>query len=138
VFVNVVVALGTEPVLAARSDGPPCVSKEASWVMIAGRVLLDRPVGPSSADDVLVPQSVERTPSATDCLVVVAGVTVGGSAPESATAEAWWVGGGAEGSESVAAGGASLGEYAFGTDSCIVGFPLLELQVNAWPLCDAV
>jgi hypothetical protein len=87
---------------------------------------------------VLVPQSVERTPSATDCLVVVAGVTVGGSAPESATAEAWWVGGGAEGSESVAAGGASLGEYAFGTDSCIVGFPLLELQVNAWPLCDAV
>jgi hypothetical protein len=27
VFVNVVVALGTEPVLAARSDGPPCVSK---------------------------------------------------------------------------------------------------------------
>ena len=35
------------------------------------------------------PQSDEKTPSATDCLVVVAVVTVGGSALESATAEAY-------------------------------------------------
>jgi len=103
VFVNVVVALGTEPVLAARSDGPPCVSTKASWVVIAGSTLQDELVGPSSADEVLVPQSVDKTPSATDCLVVVAGVTVGGSAPESATAEAWWFEGGAGRSESAPA-----------------------------------
>jgi hypothetical protein len=38
VFVNVVVALGTEPVLSARSDGPPCAWKEGSWVVMAGTV----------------------------------------------------------------------------------------------------
>ena len=36
VFVNVVVVLGTELVLAARSDGGSCASDEAAWVMMAG------------------------------------------------------------------------------------------------------
>jgi hypothetical protein len=43
---------------------------------------------------VLVPQSVEKTPSATDWRVVVAGVSVGGGAPASAT-PAWLFGGAA-------------------------------------------
>jgi hypothetical protein len=51
---------------------------------------------------VLVPQSVEKTPSATDCLVVVARVSVGGSALESATPAAWLFGG-AEGEAGPAA-----------------------------------
>lgn len=88
VFVSVVVALGTEPVLAVRSDGPPACGRSdgESWVVVkVGRVVRGEVVGPA---DVLVPQSVEKTPSATDCLVVVAGVTVGGSgsAPESGDA----------------------------------------------------
>jgi hypothetical protein len=41
VFVRVVVALGTEPVLSARSDGPPCASKSGSWVVMAGTTPLD-------------------------------------------------------------------------------------------------
>jgi hypothetical protein len=90
VFVKVVVALGTEPVLSARSDGPPSVSKEGAWVVMVGSALLpDECTWAPMADDVLLSQSVEKTPSATDCLVVVAGVNVGGSAPESATADAW-------------------------------------------------
>lgn len=34
VFVRVVVVLGTEPVLAVRSDGSPCASVECAWAMI--------------------------------------------------------------------------------------------------------
>jgi hypothetical protein len=100
VFVRVVVALGTEPVLSARSDGPPCVSKKGSWVVMVGIAPMDELAWAAAADDVLVPQSVDKTPSATDCLVVVAGVNVGGSAPASVTADAWWLEGGAEKSES--------------------------------------
>jgi hypothetical protein len=102
VFVSVVVALGTEPVLSARSDGPPCASTKGSWVVMAGTAPLDELAWALSADDVLVPQSVEKTPSATDCLVVVAGVSVGGSALESATPAAWLFGG-AEGEAGAAA-----------------------------------
>jgi hypothetical protein len=63
---------------------------------MVGTAPFDELVCATAADEVLVPQSVEKTPSATDCLVVVAGVSVGGSAPESAAAEAWWFDGGAE------------------------------------------
>lgn len=103
VFVRVVVALGTEPVLAPRSDGPPCVSKEASRATMVGSTLRDELIGTSTAAEVLVPRGVEKTPSATDCRVVVAGVTVGGSAPESGTAEACWFKGGAGRSDRAAA-----------------------------------
>lgn len=96
VFVRVVVALGTEPVLSARSDGPPCASKAGWSIVIGGIAPWDELLWMPTADEVFVPQSVEKTPSATDCLVVVAGVNVGGSAPESATAEAWLFEGGAE------------------------------------------
>lgn len=102
VFVSVVVALGTEPVLSVRSDGPPCASSASSASKAGSSVVMDG-IAPweelpwiPTADEVFVPQSVEKTPSATDCLVVVAGVSVGGSAPESATAEAWLFEGGAE------------------------------------------
>lgn len=37
-FVNVVVALGTEPVLSARSDGPSC-ALNGSWVVMVGTAL---------------------------------------------------------------------------------------------------
>lgn len=86
----------------------------------------------------LVPQSVEKTPSATDCRVVVAGVRVGGSAPESATPAAWLGGGGAEGEVDAGGGGSTAGEREFSAGSGMVDSPVLELQVNAWPLCDAV
>lgn len=82
-----------------------------------------------------MPQSVEETPSATDCLVVVAGVSVGGSAFASATEEPWWFAGGAEKSARDGGKEGSPGKFDFGAESGIVGFPLLELQVNAWPLC---
>jgi hypothetical protein len=65
-------------------------------VVMCGAAPLDELVWAPRADGVLLPQSVEKTPSATDCLVVVAGVSVGGRAPESAVAEAWLLEGGAE------------------------------------------
>ena len=79
VFVNVVVVLGTEPVLAARSW---CRSWASACVALDG-------VAVFTVVAELCPQSVERTPKATDCLVVVAGVNAGGSAFESATPAAW-------------------------------------------------
>ena len=94
-FVSVVVALGTEPVLSPRSDCPPCVSMKGSWVMIAGSEWFVGSECTVGADELLVPHICENTPSATDCLVVVAGVTAGGSAPVSAAAEAYCVDGGA-------------------------------------------
>jgi hypothetical protein len=100
VFVKVVVALGTEPVLSARSVCPPCVSKKGSWVVTVGIARMDELDSALGPGRVFVPQSVEKTPSATDCLVVVAGVNVGGRAPESATAGAWWFEGGAKNSAS--------------------------------------
>ena len=89
-FVNVVVVLGTEPVLAVRSDGPPCASREGAWVRIAGTELSDRMGCALSVGVILLSNNVVKTPKATDCLVVVAGVKVGGRAPESARPEAWW------------------------------------------------
>jgi hypothetical protein len=90
VFVNVVVALGTEPVLASRSAGGSCASGSGAWATMTG----------SEGDDaaVLTPHSVESTPSDTDWMVVVAGVRVGGSAAGevSPTLEPWpsrWVSG---------------------------------------------
>jgi hypothetical protein len=82
VFVSVVVALGTEPELAVRSEGPSCASSALSVSVV------------------LFPKSVEKTPSCTDCLVVVAGVN-GGSALDSAVPGPCcsWVGGGAEAGE---------------------------------------
>ena len=138
VFVNVVVALGTEPVLSARSDGPSCALKNGSWVVIVGTALLSELPCAAGPDEEVVPQNVEKTPSATDCLVVVAGVSAGGSAPESAAAGAWLFGGGAENEAGTGACGGSTRECEFAADSGIVGSPLLELQLNAWPLCDAV
>lgn len=35
-MVKVVVVLGTEPVLAVKSDVPPCASNEGAWVRTAG------------------------------------------------------------------------------------------------------
>ena len=77
----------------------------------------------------LLPQSVEKTPKATDCLVVVAGVNSGGSASDSAGAAACGCGC----SQGLLASLMFTG--AFG----IVDNVLLELlQVNAWLLCSAV
>lgn len=83
VFVNVVVVLGTEPVLAARSL---CCSWAPACVALDGIAMFTD----SWADAGLCPQSVEKTPKATDCRVVVAGVNAGGSAFESATPATWW------------------------------------------------
>jgi hypothetical protein len=106
--------------------------------VIVGTASFDELSCATAADEVLVPQSVEKTPSATDCLVVVAGVSVGGRAPESAAAEAWLFESGAENGAAAAVGGGSAGEFESAERSGIVGSLLLELQVNAWPLCDAV
>jgi hypothetical protein len=80
------------------------------------------------ATEVSVPQKVEMTPSATDCLVVVAGVSVGGRAFASATEEPWWLAGGAGKSESDGAGEGSLVEFEFGAELGIVGSPLLSCR----------
>ena len=82
-FVSVVVVLGTEPVLAARSL---CCSWASAYVALDGIARFTV----SWVDAELWPHSVEKTPSATDCLVVVAGVNAGGSAFESATLAAWF------------------------------------------------
>lgn len=82
-FVNVVVVLGTEPVLAARSL---CCSWASAYVALDGIAMFTV----SWVDAELWPHSVEKTPSATDCLVVVAGVNAGGSAFESAVLAAWF------------------------------------------------
>lgn len=75
VLVSVVVALGTELVLAARSEGGSCVSDAGAWAMTTGR---EHSGGPFAA------HSVDSTPRETDCLVVVAGVTVGGGGSKAA------------------------------------------------------
>lgn len=95
-LVKVVVVLGTEPVLAVRSDGPSCASREGAWARIAGTELSDRMGWALWAKLLFPPNSVEKTPKGIDCLVVVAGVNVGGSALESAMSEPLRFGGGAE------------------------------------------
>jgi hypothetical protein len=92
----------------------------------------------------IVPQSVERTPSGTDCLVVVAGVSVGGSvAPGAGSPELWWSGREADicallrpSTSGVSSG--LLAEYDSAAESIMVGIVLLELQINAWSLCNVV
>jgi hypothetical protein len=93
-----------------------------------------------------VPQSVESTPGGTDCLVVVAGVSVGCSvAPgvEPAIAEPWWSGrwGDIRALLRPSTSGVSSGllaEYDSAAEYVIVGIALLELQLNAWSLCNVV
>lgn len=68
----------------------------------------------------LCAQSVEKTPNATDCLVVVAGVNAGGSAFESATAAAWWFGRGAGGCGCECASKGLLANLVFAEGSDIV------------------
>jgi hypothetical protein len=77
VFVNVVVVLGTEPELAVRSSGDSCASGDGAWVMMAGS---EDSATWSGGSRLSAPQSVESTPSEMCWRVVVAGVTVGGSA----------------------------------------------------------
>lgn len=99
VFVNVVVVLGTEPVLAVRSDVAPCVSTDGAWARIAGTGLSERIGCALRVGVMLLPHKMEVKPEATECLVVVvvvAGVNVGGSALDSAMPEPWWCAGGAE------------------------------------------
>lgn len=135
VFVSVVVALGTELVLSSKC--PIWASKAGSWVAMGGTALCDELVCATAADDVLVPQSVDSTPSATDCLVVVAGVSFGGRAPESAAAEAWLFEAGPESGGAAVRGGSTC-DFESAGHSGMVGSLLQELQVIAWPLCDAV
>jgi hypothetical protein len=123
VFVKVVVVLGTEPVLVARSYWRSWAS---SCAALDGTAIFKA----SLVSPVLLPQNVEKTPKATDCLVVVAGVNSGGSASDSAGAAACGCGCPSQGLLA-----SLMFTGAFGT----VDNVLLELlQVNAWLLCSAV
>jgi hypothetical protein len=113
VFVNVVVVLGTEPVLAARSL---CCSWTSAYVASDGLAMFTV----SWVDAELCPHSVEKTPNATDCLVVVAGVNAGGSAFESAAPAAWF-GRGAAGCGCGCASPGLAANLIFAKDSDIVG-----------------
>lgn len=133
VFVSVVVVLGTELVLVVRSEGGSCASGEGAWAMMAGTG--DAASGFRSSNCGLLPlrQSVD---SATDCRVVVAGVTVGGSVAGSwrpaAMGGPWWSGGqiltSLPSTRAAAVSGGQLAGVRFAAVSGIVGFALLELQ----------
>jgi len=84
------------------------------------------------------PQRLDKTPTAAGCRVVVAGVNVDTAALNSAMLEPSWAEGGAEDCENAGACRGSLGEFDFAAEPNIVRFLLLELQVNAWSLCNAV
>jgi hypothetical protein len=71
VLVKVVVALGTEPELAVKSDVPSGAFSGCVWARTGS---LDSIGLALSVDVVLLPKRVEKTPKGTDCLVVVAGV----------------------------------------------------------------
>lgn len=90
VLVRVVVALGTEPALAARSgSGGSCASTgEGAWVTTAG----GRAVGGPLIVPVHSVEKVESTPSDTAWRVVVAGVTAVAMA---VAASPCWAAGGA-------------------------------------------
>lgn len=105
---------------------------------MAGTELSDRTGSALSVGVMLLPHSVETTAGGTDCRVDVAGVNAGRRAPESAIAEAWWFGRGAEKGAAAGVRDGSGRASAFAAVSGIVGFGLLVLQVNAWLLCDAV
>ena len=138
VLVSVVVALGTEPALVARScNGASCASMgDGVWVTIAGGRAVGGP---------LALHSVERTPSDTDWRVVVAGVTAGGSvvAVVVSAAAIWrpcWAGGGAS-TRTAPDGGAPhvsnalLAGRESAAESGMVRIALLAQQVNhAWSL----
>lgn len=89
------------------------------------------------AKRLLVPSREDRTPEAADCLAVVTGVNAGERALDSVRAEPWWFGRG-PGNCAEAGVGGEKGADEMRSESGIVDFALLELQVNAWPLCDAV
>jgi hypothetical protein len=83
VLVNVVVALGTEPVLAVKSD-----RAGASGGCVWARTGSSDSMGWAlSVDVVLLPKRVEKTPRGTECLVVVAGVNGCGIEFDSAVPE---------------------------------------------------
>lgn len=128
VFVSVVVVLGSELALAARSDEGSCASDAGAWAMMAG---MDGEA-PRAAS---APQSVESTPRDTDCLVVVAGVSVGGSVDGEASAKPgpWWFVRGAWKKDTGVASRLLSGRES-AAESGIVGF-FYWTAVNAWPLC---
>jgi hypothetical protein len=75
--VSVVVVLGNELVLAIRSEGGSCASGEAACVMMAGIVaVISVSLWGVAYGDIPLPQRAAR---ATAGLVVVAGVSEGGS-----------------------------------------------------------
>ena len=71
VLVKVVVALGTEPELAVKSDRPSGASSGCVWARTGSSDSIGWAL---RVDVVLFPKRVEKTPNGTDCLVVVAGV----------------------------------------------------------------
>lgn len=132
VLVNVVVALGTEHELAARSVGPSCASEGCAWMRIAGTASSDRMGWALSVDVVLLARRVEKTPRGTDCLVVVAGVNGCGMAFDSGASEPCWslLGGWAEGCEGGGASKGTGGSFGGAADPDIVKVAC-KLQVNA-------
>lgn len=122
VLVSVVVVLGTEPVLAARSAGLPWASADDAWVKTAGTVSSDRTGWALGADVVDSPQRVDKTPREAGCRVVVVAVVV----------EMVEVVGGAD----VCREG-GLGPRGVVAESGMVKFCCDEPPVNAWPLSDA-
>ena len=140
VLVSVVVALGTEPVLVSRSKGSSCVSGEGAWATMAGIEGDDASVGTEAA--ALTPHSVESTGSDTDWMVVVAGVSVGGSAAGEASPWSSARGAAKRVPPSRWASGVSTrlrGDRKSAAASGIVDWIcFIGLQVNAWSLCTRV
>jgi hypothetical protein len=84
VLVKVVVALGTEPELAVKSDGPSGASSGCVWA----RTGSSDSIGWALSVEVgLLPKRVEKTPNGTEGLAVVAGVNGCGIALDSAVPE---------------------------------------------------
>ena len=84
VLVRVVVALGTEPELAVRSEVPSGASSGCVWARTGS---LDSIGWALSVDVVLLPKRVEKTPKSTDCLAVAVGVNGCGIEFDSAVPE---------------------------------------------------
>lgn len=84
VLVRVVVALGTEPELAVRSEVPSGASSGCVWARTGS---LDSIGWALSVDVVLLPKRVEKTPKGTDCLAVAVGVNGCGIEFDSAVPE---------------------------------------------------
>lgn len=88
-MVSVVVVLGTEPVLTARSTGASAVSSGGAWVRMAGTELSKRMGWALSVGVMLLSQKGDQPGRATDWRVVVAGVNAGWRALKSAMGEPW-------------------------------------------------